>query len=359
MNESENLSERKRKILINSVNDYIQSAVPITSAFVKENYLKDISTATLRNELNALEAMGYLKQLHTSSGRVPTTKAYRYYVDEVLKDIKYKNNQLDVIKNEFSSRANNLSNIIENIAKTISKATNYPTVVVMNNLQKLIIEEIKIIPLIDFSALLLIQTNGGVINSNIGAESVNSEEDYINAAKILNEKFKTKSIAYMIENIENAALETTSLLEKYKEIFESVILTLKQVSQSVKQGGVTKLLNCPEYNSVEKAQEIFSLIEDENKIKEVISCSEDGISVSIGSENEEESLKECSVVRAPIQVDGETVASIGVIGPKRMDYALIAGAISYVKAEITKQNLIAGNKGESDVKKEDWSTSTR
>lgn len=353
MSDSENLSERKKKILINSVNDYIQSAVPITSAFIKENYLKDISTATLRNELNALEAMGYFKQLHTSSGRVPTTKAYRYYVNETLKDLNYKENQLDIVKSEFKSRANNLSIVIENIAKTISKATNYPTVVVMNNLQNLIIEEIKIIPLIDFSALLLIQTNGGIINNNIEAESVTSEDDYINAAKILNDKFKSKSIAYMIENIEHAATEMTNLIEEYKEIFDSVILTLKQVSKSVKQGGVTKLLNCPEYNSVEKAQEIFSLIEDESKIKEVVSCEDEGISISIGTENKEESLKECSVIKAPIQVDGETIASIGVIGPKRMDYALIAGAISFVKAEISKQNLLAGNKGESDVKKED------
>ena len=132
-----------------------------------------------------------------------------------------------------------------------------------------------------------------------------------------------------------------------------VNLTLPAFVGTLSITSITIFYTSPEYNSVEKAQEIFSLIEDESKIKQVVSCDEDGISISIGSENEEESLKECSVVKAPIQVDGETVASIGVIGPKRMDYALIAGAISYVKSELNKQNLLEGKKGESNVKKED------
>ncbi len=352
MGEDEQLSQRKMQILVNAVNDYIQSAVPITSAQVKQNYLKDISTATLRNELNALEAMGYLKQLHASSGRIPTTKAYRFYVNETMKDIKFKENQLDIVSTTFQNRASNLSYVIDNVAKTISKATNYPTVVVMNNLQKLVVEEIKIIPLIDYSALLLIQTNGGIINNNIGSEHVVSEDDYLDAARILNEKFKGSSIAYMIENIENAASKTSELVKKYKDIFSSVIQTLKEMSYSVRQDGIAKLLNCPEYDSIDKAQGILSLLEDDDKIKDVVSCDKDEISISIGNENEEETLKDCSVIKAPIHVGGQTVASIGVIGPKRMDYALIAGALNYVTNELHKQELLT-EKGGNDVKKED------
>lgn len=347
MESEELLSERKKQILLKSIEDYIQNAVPITSKGVQENYLQGISTATLRNELNALEAMGYLKQLHTSGGRVPTSKAYRFYVNGLMKEMNYKKADLDTIKENFCIKFNNINSIMQNVAKTISRVTNYPTVAVLNDLKRLIVEDIKIIPLIDYSAIMLISTNGGVINNTIQISENTTEEDCINCARLLNERFVKKTIEELMTNVENLVNEHSDKLSAYKEIFESVIDLLKDISAPV-QNGKTKLLNLPEYSSVEKAKEIIEFLEDEEKVKSVI-CTEDELSVSIGKENEDSHLKDCAVIKAPIKIGEETIGSVGVIGPQRLDYALVAGAIKYVVDELQSIYKIE-NKKEDDKK---------
>ena len=118
-----NLSERKKQILLSAVEEYIQAASPITSSVIQKKIVKDLSTATLRNELNALEAMGYLKQLHTSSGRVPTSKGYRFYVNSMMGDIPLDEEVLDEIHALFNKRTVYLGDMVNDIASVISKAT--------------------------------------------------------------------------------------------------------------------------------------------------------------------------------------------------------------------------------------------
>ncbi len=350
MDSDYDLSERKRKILLKSVEEYIQNAVPITSKSVQEHFLKDISTATLRNELSALEAMGFLRQLHTSGGRVPTTKAYRYYVNGMLKNVKFKKSDLDMVRENFCIKCSNLNSIMQNVAQTISRVTNYPTVAVMNDLKKLVITDIKLIPLIDYSALMLITTSGGVINNTIKISSDTTEDDCINCAKLLNDSFKGKCIDYLIDNIETIANENEKTLDAYKEIFHSVVSLLKELSTPVQKGS-TKLLNLPEYSSVEKAKEIIDFFEDEDKLKNVV-CAEENLSVSIGKENTVEELKDCAVIKAPIKIGDQTIGSVGVIGPQRLDYAFVAGAIKFVVDELEKERRLEtkqnkDNKGEN------------
>lgn len=328
------LSERKKLILFSSVEEYIQSAVPITSKGVQENYLKDISTATLRNELNALEAMGYLKQLHTSSGRVPTTKAYRLYVDNLMKNLNFKSQDLEDVKSGFHKKINNLTTIIDSVAQTISKVTNCPTVAVLNDLKKLKIEDIQIIPLIDYTALMLLQTNGGIINNTFEISENVSKEDCINCATLLKNNFVGKSINDMIQDVEETIKYESERLSAFKEIFESVVELLKDASTPI-QKGRTKLLSMPEYKTIDKAKEIIDLLEDEDKVRELIeTTNDDEISVTIGREFDDSELADCAVVKAPIKIGDNIVASVGVIGPKRLDYALVAGAISYVVGEL-------------------------
>lgn len=330
----ENLSERKKQILFSSVADYIQSAVPITSKSVQENYLQDISTATLRNELNALEAMGYLKQLHTSSGRVPTTKAYRVYVDNLMCELNFQPQELDEVKSGFHKKINNLTTIIDTVAQTISKVTNCPTVAVLNDLKRLNIEDIQIVPLIDYTALMLLQTNGGIINNTFEISENVTKDDCINCANLLKTNFVNHSISDMIENIDRIIRKESERLSAFKEIFENVVQLLKDASVPV-QKGRTKLLSMPEYKTIDKAKELIDLLEDEDRVRELLSTADtEEISVTIGGEFENSELEDCAVVKAPIKIGDSTVASVGVIGPKRLDYALVAGAISYVVGEL-------------------------
>ena len=174
--------------------DYIRFATPITSGSVHDKYIKDISPATLRNELSALEAMGYLKQLHTSSGRIPTTKAYRLYVNKLMTSTKFSKRELEAVRGMLSERTAYLRDIITQVAGMVSEATNYPAVVVLNGYDNLPIESIKIIPLIDGSALLLIGTKNGIVNGQFALEKGMTEEVCLDASNLLTKRFFGKTI---------------------------------------------------------------------------------------------------------------------------------------------------------------------
>lgn len=343
-----NLSQRKKEILFGSIEDYIRYASPITSLSVQSHHLKDVSTATLRNELNALEAMGLLRQLHTSSGRVPTSKAYRYYVDSIMKENKFNRKDLSIIKDLFSQRTNLLSEIISTIAKTVSEVTNYPTVVLLNGFNNLVIQNIKLIPLIDNSLLLLISTSTGIINNNITLNEKIGEKNCIDASNFLTNRFMGKTISVMITDMKEMVNGLNEEIKEYEHIFNILIdglidLTNKNAKEfSVR--GATKLLQNPEYSNIENAKKVLDILEDDKKLEQIFDSSEsEEITFSIGEENQSEELNSCSVVKANYLVGGENIAQIGVIGPQRMDYAKIAGALKYIVDEM--KNLDKIDKG--------------
>lgn len=347
--ENFNLSKRREEILFKSVEDYIQLASPITSMSIHTRHLSNISTATLRNELNTLEAMGYLKQLHTSSGRIPTSKAYRVYVDSIMKENKFNKKDLFVIKNLFNERSNLLSEIISNIASTVSNITNYPTVVLLNGFNNLIIKNIKIIPLIDNSLLLLISTSTGIINNNIKINQEISEQNCMDASNFLTNRFSGKTIAVMITSMQEMVKSLNTEIKEYADIFNVLINGLidltEKSSKEFSVKGATKLLQNPEYNNIENAKKVLNVLEDNSKLEQIFDSEDLGeITFSIGNENSNEDLSNCSVIKANYNIDGENIAQIGVIGPERMDYAKIAGALKYIVDEV--KNLTKLDKGE-------------
>lgn len=333
------LSERKTKILLTAVEDYIQQASPITSSVIQHKYAKNLSTATLRNELNALEAMGYLKQLHTSSGRVPTSKGYRFYVNSMIGDIPLDKKVLEEIHGLFERRTVYLGDMINEIASVISKATNYPTIVMVKGFEKLIIKSIKIIPLLTGQALILIETNSGVISNSMEMDKEIPQQSYNDASNLLTQTFREKTVAEMIKHITSHKESMAKQVQEFSIIFDTVIKSLSSLVERLSQNGhITakgelKLLNTPEYSDPEKAKQILDVLSNPNEIKEVLEGDNSGISFQIGSEIPVEELQSCSIAKADYQVDGESIASIGIIGPQRMDYAKIASALKFVVGE--------------------------
>ena len=193
------LSERKIKILNIAVEEFIKDSAPITSGAVKDKTSLDVSTATLRSELNALEAMGFLKQLHTSGGRVPTAQGYRFYVENILKNVRATNAELEDVREIIENRTQSLETIVAGIAKIISKATNYPTVVLVNGMENLILQEFKIIPLLGDKCMVLIGTNYGYITNTMDVQA--SQESCTDASNYLTKYFKGETMGFMMENI--------------------------------------------------------------------------------------------------------------------------------------------------------------
>ncbi|MBP3432078.1 MAG: heat-inducible transcription repressor HrcA [Clostridia bacterium] len=325
------LSERKIKILNIAVEEFIKDSAPITSGSVKDRTSLDVSTATLRAELNALEAMGFLKQLHTSGGRVPTAQGYRFYVENLLRNIKATNSELEGVRQLIENRTQSLDQIVAGIAKIISKATNYPTVVLVNGVENLVLQEFKIVPLLGDKCMVLIGTNYGYITEqmDICATAQNCED----ASSYLTKYFKGETVGFMMDNIVQFKKGMSGEIEAFQSVVDNVILGLSRLNKqkllNVQAEGVVELV---EENSKD-AKKVLKTINNEEQLIQVLDSDEKDISAVIAEDGEEA----CSCVKAPIIVGGNKLASIGVFGPQKMDYLSIASALKVVVDELSKE----------------------
>ncbi len=326
------LSERRKAILCMAVEDYIKDCSPITSGGIKDRAKLDCSTATLRNELNTLEAMGFLRQLHTSGGRIPTPQGYRFYVEDLLQGVSATNSELEDVRKLISSRTNSLTDIVSGIAKIVSEATNYPTVVVMQSLDELILTDFKIIPLLESKVMVLIGTIAGYITDTLDITA--TVEECQDASNYLTKNFKGETIGMMIENIDQFESGMHGEIKAFQKVVDTLIGGLKKLNNQrlldVRREGSAKLLE--NGSEIEDAKKVLKILDDKEGLESALELSgKGGIEVSVADEG-----SDCSVVKAPICFQGKQLASIGVIGPQRMDYAGIASALKVVIDELSK-----------------------
>ena len=334
--EDEFLSERKRQILYNAVDNYIKLASPITSLLVQQTKLHDLSTATIRNELNALEAMGYLKQLHTSSGRVPTTKGYRFYVNHTLESTDIQGADLGDISSEMFARTSSLSEIVESISHVVSKTTHYPTVVYFDGFDNLVVKSIKVIYLLTSQLLILIETNAGAITHTVSASNKITPQDCENASNAFTSIFAGKSMSFMTGNASDFSAKIKSAMSEYEEVFKLVLhavdMYYNKTKSNVSSHGIVRLLDS---KGIESAKRILTVLDDGDGVESIVDKENNSqISVKIGKENDNEMLSDCSVIQAPLVLDGKRIATAVVVGPERIDYASIASVLKFISDEV-------------------------
>ena len=272
-------------------------------------------------ELNALEEMGYLTHLHTSSGRVPTKEGYEKYINELMNERKLTRKEREVIQSNFANKLLNIRDIIECSEKTISKATNYASVVYSGPSLNAVIKDIKLYPVSKTTQLVVVVTNEKVINelANLGT---NDEEELKAASDILKELFTDKPLALM-KNREFRESVVTSELKKYKEVFDKVLDVIQasenNISDNMMISGRENLMEYPEFNDIEKLKKTVSALEKHESILPIITANGDlELSISIG--NDDTGLSDCSIVTVSCNVGGVSKITAGVIGPMRMDY---------------------------------------
>lgn len=342
MSDNFKLSDRKREILLSAVGNYIDNALPITSGSVQSTVFTKLSSATLRNELNALEEMGYLKQLHTSGGRIPTSKGYKFYVDSLLTSRKFDNKVVDDIKNTFVKRSNFILDVVDGMAKNVSDILKLPTFVEMQNSEAFTIKGINIIPLITGQALFLVQTEVGIMNNTINLDSNITEENCKDASKFLTTNLYNKMVSDVIDNFDYYNNLFKNQIKYFQEFFTFLAETLKSYSEShsfkIHSSKSTNLLENPEYKDIGSAKKFLSLVENEEKItqaiKDIDNTSNSDIVYSIGEDNSDE-FADYSIIKANYSLKSGVVASIGVVGPQRLDYCKIASALKYITEEIS------------------------
>lgn len=339
------LSERKKKILSAVIETNVKSknAEAVSSKQLQEEYLPKLSSATIRNELNALEEMGYLTHLHTSSGRVPTKEGYEKYINELMHEKKLSSKEKESIKSSFANRLLNIRDIIERSAKTISKATNYTSIVYSGPSNRAIIKDIKLYPVSNSTQLVVVVTNEKVINelTNLGT---NNEQELKAAADILKELFAGKQLS-LIKDKSFRNRVVTKELKKYKIVFDRVLEIIEASEESPKNisiAGKDKLMDYPEFNSVEKFKKAVSVFENTESILPLVKSGSDlEISINVGSDDT--GLEDCSVITVSCNIYGDTKLTAGVIGPMRMDYPKAISVLKEV-AQIIENSI--NNEGE-------------
>lgn len=338
------LSERKKKILSAVIETNIKNknATAVSSKQLQEDYLPMLSSATIRNELNALEEMGYLTHLHTSSGRVPTRVGYEKYINELMREKKLTQKEKESIQSNFANKLVNIRDIIERSAKTISKATNYASVVYSGPSRNAIIEDIKLYPVSKTTQLIVVVTDEKVINelANLGT---NDEADLKSSGDILKELFVGKPLS-LIKDREFRDKVVTKQLTKYKEVFDKVLDAIwasqEHSSNEITIAGKDKLIDYPEFNDVDKLRKTVSALEKE-RIIPIMSASED-LELSINFCDDESGLEDCSVISISCNIEGKPKITAGVIGPMRMDYPKAISVLKEV-AETIENSLREGD----------------
>ena len=333
------LSERKKKILSAVIETNVKSkrAEAVSSKQLQEEYLPKLSSATIRNELNALEEMGYLTHLHTSSGRVPTKEGYEKYINELMQERRLTPKEKESIKSNFANKLVTIKDIIERSAKTISKATNYTSIVYSGTSHDSIIKDIKLYPVSNSTQLVVVVTNEKVINE-LTMLGTNNEADLKAATDILKELFVNRPISLITDNDFRDKL-VTSELQKYKFLFDKVLDIIlaseKDISNNLSIAGKDKLIEYSEFNDIEKFKKAISLFENHENIIPLVKTGEDyEVSINIG--NDDTGLEDCSVVTVSCNLNGETKITAGVIGPMRMDYPKAVSVLKEVASTIEK-----------------------
>lgn len=329
------LSERKKEILRIAVDNYIDTAVPVSSKIIAEQYSDNISSATIRSEMSALEELGYLEQPHTSAGRIPSNEAYKLYVSELMVKDKLTAKELDYIKQIFLEKTDDLESVIKNAAKIISDLTSYTSLAIAPHDGDEKITKIKLFRYKPDTALVIIVTENKLLKDNyINLPEKISDENLEEANRLLSKVFEGKTLGECCD----LDIDLSGEFESYKSMFVMVVDALKNYvnyrdDDEVVLEGEDKILDHPEYADVEKIRSFLKVVTQKDKIINMLS--EDGkngieINVKIGSDGYEVIPNDCSLVSATYSAGGVKLGTYGVIGPVRMDYKKVVAVLENV-----------------------------
>jgi heat-inducible transcriptional repressor len=333
------LSERQRLVLQAIIDDYIQTAEPVGSRTISKRPDIGYSPATIRNDMSDLEELGYLEQPHTSAGRIPSQKGYRYYVDHMVTLNEVEPHVVETVKKFLADRIHQTEQIIQQAATIMSTLTSYTAIALGPELFRNTLRHFQLIPLNGETAVAIIVTNTGhVENRTVRIPSevpMNELERFVN---LLNEKLAGVPIVQVRSKLYN---ELSNELAKHISHYEELIRMLDGVLDAQREeklyfSGMTNMLNQPEFRNVDKVKDIFDLFDDPYpQLVRMFGDSPQGIQVRIGQENLVEAIHNCSLITATYTIDGQSLGTIGILGPTRMDYAKVISLLNHFSKDLT------------------------
>lgn len=328
------MDDRKKRILKVITDDYIISAEPVGSRAIARRYDLGISPATIRNEMADLEDSGFLEQPHTSAGRVPSGRGYRYYVDALMSLRTLSENDIKRIQMELEHRNRQLEEIIHQTSKLLVQLTEYPSLVMAPQMKTSVFRHVQLVKMSDKAVLVLVVSDTGhVTNKVIELDNNIDDEELDRISTMLNQKLRGISF----DNLNSAILnDIRNEMANRREFFEEAMkLIAKTVSAATSQekvfvNGTTKILEQPEFVELDKVKPLLDALDEEEQLQQLLMHGNtSGMHVHIGEENQSAALADCSVITTGYEIAGRTVGVIGVLGPTRMDYAKVMPLVEH------------------------------
>lgn len=335
------LTERKKKILRAIVESYIKAAEPVGSKTIASMPDMNFSSATIRNEMADLTAMGYLEQPHTSAGRIPSPAGYRLYIDELMQDYRLSVDETHSLNEAMSARLQEFDSAISQMGKLVSQMTNLPAYAVTSLKGSATVRQFDLIMAGDGGFILVVMTNSEEIcNKLIKLPLSVTEQDLKMLSAVLNASLTDLTADQftpeVLSRVTRSAGAASSLVPVVVDFATHVLQ--RQQKNEIYLTGQAKLLNQPEYQDVEKAQQVLSEL-DEEMIANLPALSDPSqpVQILVGPENIAKELKDTSVVMTRFDIGDGMQGMIGVVGPTRMDYAQVTARLSYFAESLAKR----------------------
>ncbi|MGI6329090.1 MAG: heat-inducible transcriptional repressor HrcA [Dethiobacteria bacterium] len=334
------LNERKKQILHAIITEYIKTAEPVGSRTLARRYKVGLSPATIRNEMADLEESGFLIQPHTSAGRIPSQKGYRYYVDDLMEAPDLEEEERAKIRQVYEfERLKEIEEIIKHTSNLLSLLTNYTSLILGPQLKKSAFKKLQIMPVDQQRGLLVLVADTGFVKSKV-----------INLPQTLSPGELNRIVSYLNMRLDGLTIDKITsrlIVELRRDLYHHIqfledTFTLLQDSlaedeRRVFLGGTTNILNQPEFGDIEKVKSLLSLFEKNSLLATLLArpvAGVKGIVIKIGRENILEEVQECSLVMGTYCLGKEVVGTVGVLGPTRMDYAKTVAVIEQVVSHL-------------------------
>lgn len=331
------IDERKQRILQAIIDDYISSAEPVGSRTLARKHDLGVSPATIRNEMADLEMLGYLEHIHTSSGRIPSSKGYRFYVDGLLPPKPMSDEEKKLIERWYKARVRRIDEVFQETARLISQVTRNVSIVLAPQISQAAFRCLQFLPLDDHRAIVVIMTDVGFVeNKIVEMPSGASFEDFQRMAGVINRCLAGRTL----RSVEGPAMQQIRDEIGDEKLYGSALEVIQRALDSEKKerlylGGATHMMEQPEFHDVDRIKDILLMLEEEELIKDILHAHMgDGLEVTIGQENEESRIKDCSIITATYHLDGELLGTIAVLGPTRMEYGKAMSLLEYMNTNL-------------------------
>jgi heat-inducible transcriptional repressor len=320
------------------IDDYIGTAEPVGSRSLSKRGDIRFSPATIRNEMADLEELGFLEQPHTSAGRIPSNRGYRYYVDHLVKYGALSSHEIAVMKSFFTERMSQMEQVIQQVASILSGLTNYTSIVLGPEVFSTTLKHLQLVPINEHKAVAIIVTNTGQVeNRTVEIPEGIPISEVEKVVNLLNEKLRDVPLLHLRSRLYS---EIGAELGRYVNGCEELVGILEDVFTDTDEqdrvflSGATNMLNQPEFKDVDKVKHILDLLAETPILMKMVSSQSEGIQVRIGAENSLAAIKDCSLITATYSLEGRNIGTIGILGPTRMEYAKVMGILNHLAKEL-------------------------